>query len=141
MRFLLDTWQLLAVAMMKVKANYLLSSHEQEMLYGMGHARHVICIAKAADIDIDRRTGLVRFWIMDQQSFQLVWKPDDPVSSVIEQRRLQFVGKSFYRPHGGQDGLCRCNCNEGERRQRSGKMASGPVRPRDPSRGRSCDRC
>ncbi len=52
--------------------SYLLSAHEEEMLDSVSHSWHVVGIAKAANIDIDRCTGLVCFRVMDEESLELV---------------------------------------------------------------------
>jgi len=52
--------------------SYLLRAHEEKMLDSVSHSWHVVGIAKAADIDIDRCTGLVCFRVMHEKSLELV---------------------------------------------------------------------
>lgn len=51
---------------------YLFRSHEEQMLHGMGHPRHVIRITEATHLDIDRRARFIGVWIMHQKGLELV---------------------------------------------------------------------
>lgn len=48
---------------------HLFGTHEEEMLHRMSHARHVICIAEAANFDVDRSTGFVCFRVVNEECF------------------------------------------------------------------------
>ena len=52
--------------MLNARLGYLFGAHEQKMLNGVRHTRHVISIAERADINIDRSAGFVSFGIMNQ---------------------------------------------------------------------------
>lgn len=52
--------------------SYLLGAHEEEMLDSVSHSWHVVGIAEAADIDIDRCTSFVCFRVMNEESLELV---------------------------------------------------------------------
>lgn len=52
---------------------HLFRAHEEEMLYGVGHTRHIVCIAKASNIDVDSSSSFIRIRIMDEKGFKLVW--------------------------------------------------------------------
>jgi hypothetical protein len=75
--------------------SYLLSAHEQEMLYSMCNARQVFRIAEAANIDVHGRRGLVGVGIVDEQSFELVGQLDDSVGAVVEERFVESIGQAF----------------------------------------------
>lgn len=85
--------------------NYLFRAHEEEMLHGVGHSWHVICIAKASDIDIDSSARFVSIRIVDEKGFELVRKSDDSVGSVIKRWGVQLVSDALYGSHTGQ-GAC-----------------------------------
>ena len=57
----------------------------------MSHARHVLGIAEAANIDVDRGTGFVSVWVMNQQGLELVGEADDAVGAVVELWRFQAI--------------------------------------------------
>lgn len=63
---------------------HLFRAHEEEMLYGVSHTRHIICIAKASNIDVDSRSSFIRIRIMDEKGFKLVRQSYDTVGSIIE---------------------------------------------------------
>lgn len=58
------------------------------MFDGVGHPWHVVLIAEAPNIDIHGSAGLVRLWVVDYQSLELVRKPDDPVGPIIQRGSL-----------------------------------------------------
>jgi hypothetical protein len=75
--------------------SYLLSAHEQKMLYSMCNARQVFRIAEAANIDIHGRRGLVCVGIVDEQGLKLVGQLYDSVGAFVEERFVQSIGQAF----------------------------------------------
>lgn len=69
--------------LIRTESPYFLRAHEKQMLDCMGHTRHIVCIAKAADIDIDRGTRFVCFWVVYEKSFELIGQSYDSVRSVV----------------------------------------------------------
>lgn len=61
------------------------------MFDGMRHPGHVVLVAEAPDIHIHRRTGLVRFRVVDQKRLELVGQLNDAVLAVVQGRGLQLV--------------------------------------------------
>lgn len=80
--------------------NYFFGAHEQQVFHGVGHARHVVVIAKTADVDVDRGAGFVGVGVMDQQGFELVGQSNDPIGAVIEGGGLELVGNPLQRSRG-----------------------------------------
>ena len=58
----------------------------------MRHARHIVVVAEAADIDVQRGADLVRVRIVDEQHLQLIRESNDSVCAVVERRSLHRVG-------------------------------------------------
>lgn len=72
------------------------------MFHGVGHARHVIGIAKAADVHVDGGAGFVGVGVVDQQGFELVGESDHSIRPVVERRRLELVRNPLHRRHDGE---------------------------------------
>ena len=58
---------------------YLFRAHKEEMLHSVGHAWHIICIAKASNINVDPGASFVCICIVNEKGFELVWQSYDTV--------------------------------------------------------------
>ena len=63
---------------------YLFRSHEEKMLYSVGHAWHIICIAKASNIDVDSSASFVGIRIVYKKGFEFVRQSYDTIGSIIK---------------------------------------------------------
>ena len=63
---------------------YLFGAHEEKMLHSVGRTRHIVCIAKTSNIDIDSSSSFVGIRVVDKKGFELVWQSNDTVGSIIE---------------------------------------------------------
>lgn len=77
----------------------LFRAHEEEMLYGMSHAGHVLLIREVTDIDIESSTSLVCLVVMHEKGFKLVRQLYYSVLSVVRFRLLEGVGYSAHWMH------------------------------------------
>ena len=100
---------------------HLFRAHEQQMLDGMGHARHVVGIAKAPHFHVDTGASLVGVRIVHEQSVELIWQSNDSVGAIVEFWSLELVGNPLNGDHGCKGladggrswGDCRRPCNGG----------------------------
>ena len=74
---------------------YLLCTHEQQMLYRMRHARQIVRIAEATDIDVHGGRSLVGIRVMDEKCFELIAELHYSIGSVVEERLLQAICQSL----------------------------------------------
>ena len=84
---------------------YLFRAHEEEMFHSVGHTRHIVCIAKTSDVDVDCSSSFVGVRVVDEKGFKLVWQSYDTVGSIVERGCLKLVGDAFYGSHTGK-GTC-----------------------------------
>lgn len=63
---------------------HLLGPHEQQVLHRMSGTRHVLDIAEAPHVHVQRGTRLVRVGIVDEEDFEFIGEGDDPVRPVVE---------------------------------------------------------
>lgn len=77
------------------------SGPKTHMLDSVGHAWHVILVAKVAHVDVHGGASLVRVGIVDEQNLQLVLQPDDAVVPVVQRRDLEAVRDPLDRPEPG----------------------------------------
>lgn len=82
--------------------DHLFRSHEEEMFHSVGHTRHIICIAKASNVDVDSSSSFVCIRVVDEKGFELVWQSYDTVGSIIERWSFQLVCDAFYGSHTGK---------------------------------------
>ena len=73
------------MALCLVNIPHLLSAHEQNVLYSMSNTRQIFHVAEATHVDVHGRRGLLGVGIVDEQSFELIGQPDDPVGATIEE--------------------------------------------------------
>lgn len=83
------------------RRTYPFRAHEEEMLHCVGHTWHIICIAKASNVNVDSSASFVCIWVMDKKGLKLVRESDDSVGSVIKRWSLQLVCDAFYGSHTG----------------------------------------
>ena len=72
------------------------------MFYSMGHARHAYLVTEVSNVDVHRRTRLVRLRIMDEQDLEPVRQPNDAVGTIVQRRGFQLIRYPFRRlscPH------------------------------------------
>jgi len=57
----------------------------------VGHARHVLLVAKVSDIAIQGGAGLIRLWIVYKQGLELVGQSHHAIGAIIEGGGLELV--------------------------------------------------
>ena len=80
----------------------LFGAHEKEMFYRVGHTRHIVCIAKASNIDVDSSSSFISIRVVDEKCFELVGQSYDPIGSIIERRSFKLVRDALYGSHTGK---------------------------------------
>jgi len=74
----------------------------------MSHTRNIRFIAKITNVDIEGSTGLVCLGIVDQQSLEIIFLPNNSLVAVVKQWLLQLLcdHDRGWRPSGhGSRGL------------------------------------
>ena len=92
----------------------------------MGHAWHVVCIAKASHVDVNRSASFVCIWVMNEKSFELVRQSYDTVGSIVERWSFEFICDAFYGSHTGK-GTCE-ECPDGKSRSERRHSERGAAR-------------
>lgn len=74
------------------------------MFDGVGHARHAVLIAEAADVDVQGCTGLVRVRIVNEEGLEAIVEAYDAVLPVIERGLLELVRQERNRRLAAESG-------------------------------------